>query len=57
MREKLVADGVVKKGDMFTFHDLKARGVTDHPKKHSGHKSKKMQAVYDRLPDLVESTR
>ena len=53
MREKLVADGVVKKGDMFTFHDLKARGVTDHPKKHSGHKSK-IALIYDFVLSLLD---
>ena len=32
----------------FTFHDLKAKGITDHPQKEGGHKSAKMRAVYDR---------
>jgi len=32
----------------FTFHDLKAKGVTDHPNKEGGHKSNKMKEVYDR---------
>lgn len=41
----------------FTFHDLKARGITEHKDKHGGHKSRKMQAVYDRLPDYIAATR
>jgi len=41
----------------FNFHDLKAKGVTDHTEKASGHKSKKMQAVYDRKPSLINATR
>lgn len=43
--------------ESFNFHDLKAKGVTDHTKKASGHKSKKMQAVYDRKPNLIDATR
>lgn len=51
-----------KKNDLdedkhFTFHDLKARGITDHKDKHGGHKSEKMRAVYDRLPDYIAATR
>lgn len=41
----------------FTFHDLKAKGITDHKDKHGGHKSGKMKRVYDRLPDLVKATK
>lgn len=48
------ADGLK---ESFTFHDIKAKGVTDHKKKASGHKSKKMQAVYDRKPGVVDPTR
>ncbi|MBL4799311.1 MAG: hypothetical protein JKY50_18050 [Oleispira sp.] len=43
--------------ESFNFHDLKAKRVTDHSEKASGHKSKKMQAVYDRKPNLIEATR
>lgn len=55
--EKLLKQGEVDKEDMFTFHDLKARGVSDHPDKHSGHRREKMRLVYDRLPDKVDPTR
>lgn len=43
--------------ERFTFHDLKAKGVTDHKDKASGHRSKKMQAVYNRRPDMTTPTR
>lgn len=42
--------------ERFTFHDLKARGATNHPDKESGHKTKKMEAVYDRAPNEVDAT-
>jgi len=41
----------------FTFHDLKAKGVTDHPSKEGGHKSSKMRAVYDRENRLEVPTK
>ncbi len=40
----------------FTFHDLKARGVTNHPLQHSGHKSERMKSVYVRKPPKVQAT-
>ena len=43
--------------ERFTYHDVKAKGVSDHAKKAGGHKSKKMAAVYDRKPDVMEPTR
>lgn len=43
--------------ERFTFHDLKAKGVTDHETKASGHKTKKMQAVYDRKPSVTPATK
>ena len=58
MTEGLEINGVtVKLKEAFNFHDLKAKGVTDHKDKASGHKSKKMQAVYDRKPSIIDSTR
>lgn len=44
----------------FTFHDLKAKGVSDFEgdkQKASGHKTAAMVAVYDRKVPTVESTR
>ena len=43
--------------ERFTFHDIKAKGVTDHKDKYAGHRSKKMQAVYDRKPSIRDATR
>lgn len=40
-----------------TFHDIKAKGVTDHVNHHSGHLSAKIKAVYNRKPKLVKATR
>lgn len=58
MTEGLRIDGItVLLKEPFNFHDLKAKGVTDHKDKASGHKSKKMQAVYDRKPSIIDSTR
>lgn len=54
VRNKALENGLT---ESFNFHDLKAKGVTDHVDKASGHKSKKMQAVYDRKPSLISSTR
>lgn len=43
--------------ERFTFHDIKAKGISDHDTKASGHRSKKMQAVYDRKPGVVLPTK
>jgi len=58
MKEGLEIDGqVVTLKESFTFHDIKAKGVTDHATKASGHRSKKMLAVYDRKPEIIKATR
>ena len=44
-------------GVHFTFHDIKAKGVTDHTEHASGHKSERAKAIYIRKPDLVAPTR
>lgn len=41
----------------FTFHDLKAKGITDHTEHAGGHKSARMRETYVRRPDEVDSTR
>lgn len=43
--------------ESFTFHDLKAKGISDHEHKYGGHKSGKMKRVYDRLPAVVKATK
>lgn len=40
----------------FTFHDLKAKGVSDHTANESGHRTEKMKRVYIRKAKIVEST-
>jgi len=46
-----------KGGQHFTFHDLKASGVSDHATNASGHKSDAMKKVYVRKAQLTEATR
>lgn len=43
--------------ERFTFHDLKAKGISDHATKHGGHRSERMRRVYDRLPEKIEATK
>jgi hypothetical protein len=43
--------------ERFTFHDLKAKGVSDHEQHYSGHKSERQRGDYIRKPDEVEATR
>ncbi len=58
MQTGLTIDGEqVTLTEPFNFHDIKAKGVTDHELKASGHRSKKMTAVYDRKPEIVKATR
>ena len=42
--------------ERFTFHDLKAKGVSDHASNHSGHRSGNMRKVYVRKLQLVQAT-
>lgn len=58
MTKGLEIDGeIVRLEKSYNFHDIKAKGVTDHETKESGHRSPKMKAVYDRKPSLVKPTR
>lgn len=43
-------------GERFTFHDIKAKGVSDHENHHSGHKSERMKDVYIRKVDEIKAT-
>ena len=55
---KALARGQLK--ERFSFHDLKAKGVSDFEGdkfKASGHKSPRMLAVYDRNIEIVEGTK
>ncbi|MEY8205963.1 MAG: hypothetical protein RPR40_12950 [Bermanella sp.] len=58
LKKGLVIDDIqVLLKESFTFHDIKAKGITDHETKEGGHKSKKMEAVYDRKPSIIKATR
>lgn len=41
----------------FTFHDIKAKGISDHESHYGGHRSAKMKAVYQRNPKKVKPTK
>lgn len=59
--QRLRAEAIERGQDVsWTFHDLKAKGVSDaRGDKHdaSGHKSYRMTQLYDRLPGKVAATR
>lgn len=54
LMEKALKTGLTTR---FTFHDLKAAGVTDAPHQWAGHKSDRMKAVYIRKAKEVTATR
>jgi len=46
--------------ERFTFHDLKAKGISDFDgdkKKAAGHRSDRMVDIYDRLPGKIKATK
>ena len=43
--------------ERFTFHDLKAKGLTDDSEHWAGHKSERMRQVYHRLAREKQATR
>ncbi len=61
--EKAVEIGIevdgqrLKLEEPFTFHDLKAKGVTDHTEQWAGHKSEKARMVYIRKLREIDATR
>lgn len=44
-------------GERFTFHDLKAKGLTDDTEHWAGHKSERMRQIYQRLAREKKATR
>lgn len=52
--DKATTDGIMVDGEKqvltatFTFHDLKAKGITDHKSNASGHRTEKAKKVYIR---------
>jgi integrase len=58
VNEGLEVDGQqIKLEEAFTFHDLKAKGVTDHTEQWAGHKSEKARMVYIRKLREIDATR
>lgn len=61
--EKAVSQGIeidghiVKLEEAFTFHDLKAKGTTDHTEQWAGHKSEKARLIYIRKLREIDATR
>lgn len=54
---RLMAKLKQRGGAAFPFHDLKAKGITDHTEHASGHRSAKQRDDYIRKPDLIKPTR
>lgn len=54
MWQRLMKKWVHAGNERFTFHDLKAKGVTDQAQNFAGHKSARMRKVYVRNLQLVE---
>lgn len=46
-----------KLAERFTFHDIKAKGVTDDEEGWAGHKSERMREIYERKARLKKATR
>lgn len=54
----IAIDGkVLRLSERFTFHDIKAKGLTDHTEHWAGHKSEKARLIYMRKLQEVEATR
>ena len=53
LQDKMEKAGI----EPFPFHDLKARGVSDHDTNHSGHRNKSMKKVYVRTLQEIPATR
>ncbi|TQV85231.1 tyrosine-type recombinase/integrase [Exilibacterium tricleocarpae] len=52
-----IGDEVLKLEKHFTYHNLKAKGVTDHTEQWAGHKSEKARMVYIRKLKEIDATR
>lgn len=52
---RAIEEGLI--GERYTFHDLKAKGASDHEDHHTGHRSERARDVYLRRPDEVKATR
>lgn len=53
----IIDDKAIKLTEKFTFHDIKAKAISDHDKHWAGHKSEKARLVYMRRLQEMEATR
>ncbi|KEQ18613.1 hypothetical protein GZ78_00265 [Endozoicomonas numazuensis] len=53
---RLVESGKLTSEERFTFHDLKAKGVSDHEEQYSGHKTLKGKKIYIRKAPKVKGS-
>jgi integrase len=56
IKRKLLDSGAMPDDDRFTFHDIKACGVTNHPLNESGHKTEQAKKRYLRGTKRVSAT-
>ena len=56
MRRRVAAKKLTPK-ERFTFHDLKAKGVSDHEGNYSGHRTKTGKKIYIRKAPKIKGTR
>lgn len=56
-KEIEIEGGWLKLEEKFNFHDLKAKGVSDHTENYSSHKSEKARQIYIRKLKEVDATR
>ena len=54
---RLVESGKLTREERFTFHDMKAKGVSDHEEQYSGHKTKKGKKIYIRKAPKVKGSK
>lgn len=50
-------EGLLRLEEKFVFHDLKAKGITDHTEQWAGHKSEKARQIYVRKLRRIDATR
>ena len=53
LQSKMRSEGI----EPFSFHDLKAKGISDHETNHGGHRDPKMRKVYVRTLQEIPATR
>ena len=54
LMNKALKNGLTER---FTFHDIKAKGITDDSEGWAGHKSERMRDIYERKARLKRATK